>query len=267
MIGLYDRDYFTVTPSERAEEERLSQENTMIDSDGIVIIRNYYSSKPKAIRHYESLFPNNYLDTVDLKDKQSIKKQYEELKALLNNKTISELDVKRFIQNNKYYTIPASSFHHYSFGHHDAYLFKEFQLGTSYKADYLLVGKSSMGYQFIFVEYESPYGKIINQDGTFSTCIRKGINQVKDWDAFLQESYSTFSDELKKYSNKSSLPSEFYRYDSTRFNYVVVVGRRDDFTEKAYRLRRNLYLDSNIRILHYDNLIEDTCFYIGQTTY
>lgn len=47
----------------------------------------------------------------------------------------------------------------YNFGHHDAYIIPEFMLGNSYKVDYLLIGKSSRGYEFVFIELEKPYWK------------------------------------------------------------------------------------------------------------
>ena len=44
-----------------------------------------------------------------------------------------------------------------------------------------------------------------------------------------------------------------------RFHYVVIAGRRSDFNERTYRIRR-MRRASNPRIslLHYDNVIDDT---------
>lgn len=64
---------------------------------------------------------------------------------------------------------------------HEAYLFPEFQLGNLYKADYLLMGKSSVGFEFIFIELESPYGKITLNDGQLGAEFRDGISQLEDW--------------------------------------------------------------------------------------
>lgn len=267
MNGLYSKDYFRITEEEKNEEKRLKQENTQITSGGFEIVWNYYFDKPKAIRHYESLFPNNYLDIADLRECDKLEKQCDEFEKLINHEEITELSIKSFIQDNRYYFIPASLFRHYDFGHHDAYLFKEFSLGTSYRADYLLVGKSSCGYSFVLVEFENPYKNITVKSGEYGDTIRKGISQINDWDSFLQSEYSAFSSELKKYTNKSSLPFEFTNYDATRFHFVVIAGRRTDFSEKSYRLRRNTEMKDRIKILHYDNLLDDARYMIGQKTY
>jgi len=46
----------------------------------------------------------------------------------------------------------------------------------------------------------------------------------------------------------------------------VVAGRRDNFTKKTYRERRNMKNDSTL-ILHYDNLIDASENIIGQNRY
>ena len=60
----------------------------------------------------------------------------------------------------------------------------------------------------------------------------------------------------KNTRNDISLPKELYEYDSTRINYVVIAGRRKDYSEKTYRLRREYQKNDNIYILHYDNLLD-----------
>lgn len=54
---------------------------------------------------------------------------------------------------NRYYHIIGSLLSGLSFhtGHHAAYLFPEFQLGTADHVDYLIVVKGSGGYEFVLV--------------------------------------------------------------------------------------------------------------------
>lgn len=77
------------------------------------------------------------MDFMLLRDEKVLNAQCDGFEALLRDRSISELDIKRYIQNNKYYHIPASIFSNYTFGHHEAVLFKEFPLGTQYVVDYL----------------------------------------------------------------------------------------------------------------------------------
>ena len=145
-------------------------------------------------------------------------------------------------------------------------MFKEFSLGTNYSADYLLVGDSSDGHQFVFVEFENIYKNITINDGDYGETIRKGINQVNDWKAFISSNYTTRTAEFKKHTTKQ-LPDEFYSFDVTRMNYIVIAGRRTDFSDKTRRLRRSLEDDSKIKILHHDNLLDIARKTIGENTY
>lgn len=265
MLGLFDRDYCVLLPEEIEEMNRLNTSNPRVVNAQFGR-KNFFYLYPKAVRHYLSTFPNNYMDKQLLKDTDELNRQCHLFENLLDDTTISELDIKRFIQNDRYYHIPASIFRGYNFGHHEAALFKEFQLGTRYKADYLLAGRASGGWQFIFVEFEKPYGRVTIQDGKFGEVIRAGIDQINDWRSFIEADFQTISSEFLKYTNKT-LSNEFYKYDSTRLHYVVVAGRRSDFTENTRTLQRRLELEQNIRLLHYDNLIDNAFEMIGRNTY
>lgn len=253
MQGLYERDYFILTKEEDAEYQKILQEEVI---PGKPFHKSLYHLYPLAVRHNLSLFPNNFIDRIWAKNnKEILMKQYDEFEKIIEDKNTSELDVKRFIQDNRYYHIIASLLTDYPFGHHGIYVFKEFKLGAKYIADYLLIGESSDGCQFLFVEFENIYGKIVLADGSFGDTIRKGINQIHDWQQFLEYSYGSLADELTK-CRKGELGQEFYRYDSTRMHYMVVAGRREDYTDKTRRLRRQEEKQGNIRIIHYDRLLE-----------
>ena len=218
----------------------------------------YYKEIPVAVLHHKQLFPNNYLSTNDLKDKEKLKKIVNDFKLLLD-KSITERKILNFIRDKRAYFIIASIFKgfHYRFGHHKAFAFKEFELPPNFLVDYLLVGKNSGGFEFIFIELENPYGQITNNDGEFGTTIRKGIKQVNDWDNWLESNYSSLRLVYDKYiGNLEQLPREFHELDKSRLHYVVIAGRRKDFTKKTYQLKRRLLKSNNILLLHYDNLFD-----------
>lgn len=265
MLGLFERDYTQIYESERKYKEELDiKYNSTPRKYGR---RTPFREYPKAIRHNMSLFPNNYMDINLLKEEETLKNQCDEFESLLNQNSIKELDIKHFIQENKYYHIPASIFGFYNFGHHEASLFKEFQLGTYYKVDYLLVGRASGGYQFIFVEFENPYTNIIKGNGNLGETVRKGIEQINDWKTYVEQYYTSLNAEFLKYTNKT-LPNEFINYDATRMNYVVVAGRRLDFEADNTRvIQRRIEKEQNIKILHYDNLLDEARRLIGAQTY
>ena len=117
MKGLYDQDFTVLTPEEEQEKER-------IDAEGNAARKTRFGQKnmfhyyPEAVRrYYASLFPNNFMDFMLLRDEKVLNAQCDGFEALLNDKSISELDIKRYIQNNKYYHLPASIFRSFRWEH------------------------------------------------------------------------------------------------------------------------------------------------------
>ncbi|MCF6460862.1 Shedu anti-phage system protein SduA domain-containing protein [Clostridium sp. Cult3] len=231
-MKLFARDYQNITADEKELEREIRNKYTIQLGKIKAYNSNMHREFPKAIRHHNSLFPNNYLDPVDLKDETKLKVLNQQFLKTIEDRETIETDILKFIKENRAYHIIGSIFSEYSFGHHDAYLFREFQLGNSYQVEYLLVGKSSDGYNFIFIEFENPYGRISLANEEFGDVIRKGLSQVSDWMLWTEESYSSLSESFEKETN-NQLPKEFYRLDTSRMNYAVVAGRRNDYKEKT----------------------------------
>ena len=70
------------------------------------------------------------------------------------DKATKENDIQSYIKRNEKWFIPLSILKNYDFGHHYACVVPEYSLGSEYRVDYLLIGKNSIGYQFVFVEFE-----------------------------------------------------------------------------------------------------------------
>ncbi|MDF2865887.1 MAG: hypothetical protein K0R72_705 [Clostridia bacterium] len=258
MKGLYNRDYLEgLTEDEEKEyNELLKKEIVNEIKPNLVIRKNLYFEYPKAARHYNSLFPNNFLDICDIRNVENLLIMQKKFEEVINNNKSTERDVLNFINNNKYYPIIGSILKDYHFGHHGTYLFKEFPLGTTHQADYLLIGDSSEGHHLVFVELESINGQITTKDGNFSISINKGIDQVREWKTWIEANYQNFRETFNKYKlNNVALPNELSAYNSNRIHYVVISGRRTDYTQKTYDLRMEFRKSNDIKILHYDNLI------------
>ncbi|WP_245154071.1 Shedu anti-phage system protein SduA domain-containing protein [Jeotgalibacillus proteolyticus] len=231
------------------------------EKDGILFGRiNKFREYPKAARHYSTLFPNNYLDIQELKNEEYISKVSQKFLEKINEQNVNERQILNFINNNQYYLIIASLFNLYDFGHHDAYLFKEFPLGNSYVVDYLLVGKGSGGYEFIFVELEKPSERIFVKSGDLGDTFTKGLRQIANWKRWCENHFLSLRETFDKCRSKSAdLPSEFFSSDSTRRHYVVIAGRRKDFeknSEITYTIRHEKRKNEAIQLLHYDNLYD-----------
>ena len=267
-MKLYNRDYLAgLTPQEEMEYQAILEKETEGRTFGR---KNFYYQYSLAARNCLSLFPNNHLDIFDLKANPNIADINNGFEQLLSSDTISERDILNYINQTPAFHIIGSILRgcNLRFGHHSAYLFPEFPLGTSYKADYLIIGASSGGHEFVFVELEKPKGNVTVQDGELGNTFRKGIIQVKDWQRWLQENYITLSEYFEAHCNRNkTLPKEFIKFDSTRFHYVVVAGMRNDFTDKTYRIAREHKDMEKIHLLHYENLCDFACQILNEPTY
>lgn len=269
-MNLYARDFSHLDPEEESQLRSLQAQEVLDEtSQGLPVRESLWRDYPKAARHYSSLFPNNFLDPVELEEEERLKGQLSDFTRLLNSSGVSERDVLGFISERQaYFIIGAILKKYYTFGHHDAYLFPEFPLGISYRADYLLVGRSSDGWSFVFVELESPGDGAILQDGQLGHSFRKGLGQTEDWDNWIDRQFSSLKDVFDKSKRVgAALDDEFVDLDKSRIHYVVVAGRRTEFTEKAYRLRRKRHRDSAEVLAHYDNVIDAAEYVIGKSTY
>ena len=257
MGMLFDRDYRVLTDVEQKIMKEAESALNARSSDGAfssLDMFEYWEKLTHPMWCYKSLFPNNYLSHGELKSTE-FKQAIIDFETLLND-DISERQIIDYIKSKRAYFIIGSLLTRFDFGHHDAYLFPEFPLPPTYKADYLVVGKNSGGYEFIFVELENPKGDIIANGGEWGTTVRKGIKQIEDWDSWIDANFSHLKlvfDTMCK--TGELLPNEFYQLDKTRIHYVIIAGRRKDYSQKTYNRRRRKRKDG-LLIMHYDNLVD-----------
>lgn len=171
---------------------------------------------------------------------------------------VCERKILKFIKDEKACFIVASLLPQYFHtGHHGAFVFPEFQLDTSFVADYLLVGEGSDGWHFVFVELEASTGSITLKDGSLGRVFRDGLKQVDDWKRWIQTHYCSLKEIFKKSQHpEKCLPDAFSELDQSRISYVVAAGRRSDFNPLTYRIKRE-QKESKL-LLHYDNLVDSS---------
>lgn len=266
-MNLFDRDFLTLTDEELAawrEHQRLE----VVDNGGrLRLIKSRFRQYSRAVRHHTSLFPNQYLDPVELSNEELLRETLRDFCTILDSSDVTERAVIHFIRSRKaYFIIGGLLKEYYSFGHHEAHLFPEFPLGTSFRVDYLLVGKSSDGWHLVFVELEAPQGQITLASGELAGAFRKGLAQVADWNTWLEAHYGSLAEVFDRCRRgNEALPHEFRLLDKSRIHYVVVAGRRRDFNEKTYRVRRTRAASE--LLLHYDNITDAAESVIGRSTY
>lgn len=266
------RDYRKLTDDEKRQWEKIKQQEKLDPKSSISLRLNLYHQYPKAVRHYLEPFPNHYIDTIEIMNNEqnrSFKEKTNSFIELLNIPDTKEREILNYLnQNNSTFIIGALLKKYYNFGHHATFVFPEFPLGTSYKVDYLVVGQNSDGYHFVFIELESPYGNITLSNGDFGTTLRKGESQITDWDEWLSNNFSSLQEYFRKHTHEDkSLKQEFCQFDTTRINYLIIGGRRNDFRDKTYRLQRKKIRENNINVIHYDNLIDAVNMLFNDSTF
>lgn len=254
---LFERDYTIPSSEVLSEYERY---RAGIRETNGMIFRNTDPDYSLGFYRYISLFPNHELfQPLDENSQDELYGVASDFQALVGSRDTTERSILNFIRDRRAYFIVASILLDYDFGHHGRYLFREFPLGTSFAADFLIIGRGSGGHRFIFVEFENVYGRITSGDGDLGEVYRKGLTQIGEWQTWLDSNFG----QLREYFNRfkgvhEPLPRDLIDYDRSRINFVVVAGRRSDYSERTYRIRRRQINESQIRLYHYDNLIDNT---------
>ena len=61
---------------------------------------NKYRKYPKAARHYISIFPNNFIDAIDLKNIEYLRNVVNKFKEELDKESVGEQEILKFINQN-----------------------------------------------------------------------------------------------------------------------------------------------------------------------
>jgi hypothetical protein len=163
-----------------------------------------------------------------------------------------ESDIQRYIKEKEKWFIPASLFKDYDFGHHEAYIAPEQALGSDYRVDYMLLGRNSIGYHIVLVEFEDVNVDYKIKSANMETeAVRKGLTQIKNWKRWVDSNKDYFmkSCELSDISN--NVPTWGIRY-------CLVVSRRNRMGEVGNQLRRQSEAEvQGVHIVTYDRLVDN----------
>ena len=162
-----------------------------------------------------------------------------------------ENDIQKYIKGNKKWYIPGSILRGYDFGHHEAFVAPELQLGAEYKVDYALLGRNSIGYHMVLVEFEDVnVNYSIKSINTESKAVRAGITQIKDWKRWMDNNRHYFMNSYGLGEIAGNIPS-------WGIYYCLVVGRRSLMTQKDNELRSQLQDElSGLKIISYDRIVD-----------
>ena len=197
--------------------------------------------------------PEKFIDLNKLGHKTiDFKKEAADLLKVVNLAN-NETDVQSYIKQNNKWFIPGSLILNYDFGHHEAYVVPEQKLGAEYQVDYMLVGRNSMGYHVVLVEFEDVNVrykiKSANQESKY---VRQGLTQINDWRRWLDSNRNYFIAN----SGLSTFSSSFPRW---AFQYCLLVSRKELMDDISNNLRGEITSEySDLKIVSYDRLVECT---------
>jgi len=162
-----------------------------------------------------------------------------------------ENDIQHYIKKNAKWFIPASIFEDYDFGHHEAYISVEQSLGAEYKADYMLLGRNSIGHHIVLVEFENVNVDFRLQKSNMETeAVRKGMAQINDWKRWIDSNRSYFLQSCGLSNISGNIPT-------WGITYCLVVGRRKRMDDTSNQMRGQIQYERGVHIITYDRLVDN----------
>ena len=141
----------------------------------------------------------------------------------------------------------------------------EFQIGTDYRADFIILSACSGYWNCVLIEMQSPYDKIYNKRNEQSCGLREAQRQVEDWKRYIGTNGPAFRNQLAKLAadmpafcsraDIHTLASTELRDPKTVVEYKckILIGRRACLDEDNNR-RRSVH--SDYEIVTFDRLLD-----------
>ncbi len=168
---------------------------------------------------------------------------------------VSEREISRYLDDNQRVIQSATA---YSQGE-AAYCFREFQFGSDFVGDFLIVTpRRSVAPLINLVELEPVEDMLFTKKGLPSHRLVTAMNQVKQWRSWIRQNPKLFRDEILKRSKRALDPADldrWIRYEEIQMQAFIFIGRRSAIKGEDYR---NLWASNEDRItIHtYDSILE-----------
>ncbi|MFI2489937.1 Shedu anti-phage system protein SduA domain-containing protein [Promicromonospora kroppenstedtii] len=161
-----------------------------------------------------------------------------ELEDLLESGEKYEAPFQKLIERNP--EMLASLVH----GNWGTYVLPQRRLGAEHVTDFLVLGVSSVGPEWLAVELEAPRHELLNTKGTLRAPVQHAVTQIQDWRDWLTANVAYAQDQLHLYGLTNSVPG------------LVIIGRSDPAVERE-PARSRIAADQRIHIHSWDWLLRD----------
>ncbi len=183
--------------------------------------------------------------------------------SFLDNET-GERGISKFLENRPqilYWTFCRS-------GGHCRFVFREFPLGSQYKADFVILNSYSGVWEVMFIELEPVDDMAFTKAGVPSKRMAGAIKQVDDWGAYFDMHKLQVRSELVRWAQSNDIlkyddsdplsnMSGDYLADPASYltdSYHIVIGRRDNISSESHKRKAMYKTKRNIEIMTYDRL-------------
>jgi hypothetical protein len=153
-------------------------------------------------------------------------------------------------------------------GGHCRFLFKEFPLGSQYKADFVILNSYSGVWEVMFIEMEPVDDNVFTQQGVPSKRLAGAIKQVDDWAEYFDMHKSHVRSELVRWAKSKDIlgyssadvisnMSGDYLADPESYlkeSFHIIVGRRDDIGRASHKRKATYTAKHGIEIVSYDRI-------------
>ena len=133
-------------------------------------------------------------------------------------------------------------------GGHGRWVIPQQKLGVQFVTDFVIAEKSSIGYEWVAVEIESPAAQVFTKKGDPSATLNHAIRQISDWRAWLKKN--------QNYAARSRGENGLGLTDiDSDIPGLIIIGREKTLDPNTRELRRQLGGNLNIKIHTYDWLV------------
>jgi hypothetical protein len=193
----------------------------------------------------------------------------EELETLIDSST-TERPIVRWLKQKENAWILPLAVKMFPLG---KYALPEFPFGTDYRADFVVMGPFSGGFDIQFIEMEPPNVPLFTGAGKPAERFAGALAQVRDWKIYVDKNRDIVLKELAKSAEKEALlwtqwtqnskfPSLFsplhLYHPKAGFNwdYHIVIGRRTSLSEEQLEKKAAFHNTDSVEVMTYDRLID-----------
>lgn len=153
---------------------------------------------------------------------------------------------------------------------HDRYVFREFPLGSQYKADFVVLNSYSGVWEVMFIELEPVDDPVFTKEGKPSKRFSGALKQVDDWAEYFDQNKQHLRSELVRWAKNNDIlgysdgdePCNFSGQmlaDPSSFlteSFHIIIGRRDKLNSDEHRRKATYAFKHRIEVMSYDRLTD-----------